>query len=49
MQNATGEHEEITYEAGLKMNNLSQFAKALKAIDGIEAVNVVTYTGEVVG
>jgi len=49
MQNATGDYEEITYEAGLKKNNLSGLAKALKAINGIEAVNVVTYTGEVIG
>lgn len=49
MQNAAGEHEEITYEAGLKKNNVSELAKSLKAIDGIDAVNVVTYTGEIVG
>jgi hypothetical protein len=49
MQNATGDFEEITYEAGLKKNNLSELAKALKAVKGIEAVNVVTYTGEVIG
>lgn len=49
MQNATGEHEEITYEADLKKNNVSELAKALRAIEGTEAVNVVTYTGEVIG
>lgn len=49
MQNATGEHEEITYEADLKKNNVSDLAKSLRAIDGTEAVNVVTYTGEVIG
>ncbi len=49
MQNATGDYEEITYEAGLKKNNLSELAKAIKEIDGTEAVNVVTYTGEVIG
>lgn len=49
MQNATGEHEEITYEADLKKNNVSDLAKALRAIDGTDAVNVVTYTGEVIG
>lgn len=49
MQNATGEHEEITYEADLKKNNVSDLAKALRATDGTEAVNVVTYTGEVIG
>ena len=49
MQNATGEYEEITYEADLKKNNVSDLAKALRAIDGTEAVNVVTYTGEVIG
>lgn len=49
MQNATGEHEEITYEADLKKNNISDLAKSLRAIDGTEAVNVVTYTGEVIG
>lgn len=49
MQNATGEHEEITYEADLKKNNISDLAKSLRAVDGTEAVNVVTYTGEVIG
>lgn len=49
MQNATGAHEEITYEAGLKKNNLSELANALKVVSGIEAVNVVTYTGEIIG
>lgn len=49
MQNATGEHEEITYEAGLKKNNVSELAGALKVINGIDAVNVVTYTGEIIG
>lgn len=49
MQNATGEHEEITYEADLTKSNISELARALKAMEGTEAVNVVTYTGEVVG
>lgn len=49
MQNATGEHEEITYEADLAKSNVSRLAKELKSIDGTLAVNVVTYTGEVVG
>ena len=49
MQNATGDFEEITYEAGLKKNNLSELAKALMAVKGIEAVYVVTYKGEVIG
>lgn len=49
MQNATGDYEEITYEADLKKNNVSDLAKSLRTIDGTEAVNVVTYTGEVIG
>lgn len=49
MQNATGDFEEITYEVGLKKNNLSEIAKELRAVNGTQAVNVVTYTGEIVG
>ncbi len=48
MRNTTDSHEEITYEVGLKKNNASQLADAIKSIDGTEAVNVVTYTGEVI-
>lgn len=49
MQNVTGDYEEITYEADLKKNNVSDLAKSLRTINGTEAVNVVTYTGEVIG
>ncbi|MCD8039716.1 MAG: DUF4956 domain-containing protein [Lachnospiraceae bacterium] len=49
MRSSTGEYDEITYEAGLKKSNASELARALREIDGTDAVNVVTYTGEVIG
>lgn len=49
MQNVSEKNVEITYEISLKKVNAIDLTKELQAVNGIETVNIVTYTGEVVG
>lgn len=49
MQNVSEKSVEITYEISLKKINAIDLTKELKAVNGIETVSIVTYTGEVVG
>lgn len=49
MQNVSENSEEITYEINLKKVNVAKLTKELQAVDGVETVNIVTYTGEVIG
>lgn len=49
MQNVSVGNEEVTYEINLKKVNAMDLTQKLQGVDGIETVNIVTYTGEVVG
>ncbi len=50
MQNTSDVYEEATYEVTLgKKDNYSDLISNIKAISNVEAVNIVAYTGEIVG
>lgn len=49
MQNFTKNGQEITYEIRLKDTDTTKLVEALYGIGGIDAVNIVTYTGEIIG
>lgn len=49
MQNVSKAGQEITYEVRLKGADITELVEKLCAVEGITAVNVVTYTGEVLG
>lgn len=48
MQNTSGSFSELTYEVSLRKQPVSDLVDKLLVIDGVENVNAVTYTGEVI-
>lgn len=49
MQNVSNAGHEITYEVRIRGERTNDLVEKLRAVDGIETVNIVTYTGEVLG
>lgn len=49
MQNVSGASREITYEVRVKGEHTNRLVEELCAVTGVETVNIVTYTGEVLG
>lgn len=49
MQNVSGAGCEITYEVRVKGEHTNRLVEELCAVTGVDTVNIVTYTGEVLG
>lgn len=49
MKNSSAEHDELTYEISLKNVSAAELTEQFHRLNYIETVNIVTYTGEVVG
>jgi len=49
MQNVSGAGCEITYEVRVKGEQTNRLVEELCAVTGVDTVNIVTYTGEVLG
>lgn len=49
MQNTADAYEEITYEVNLKKASAAELIGKIRLAENIETVNIVTYTGEIIG
>lgn len=49
MRSLDGSGEELTYELSLKESALTPLVQAVQALPGVESVNLVSYSGELVG
>lgn len=49
MSNVSDIQQDITYEINVKGKTVIDVVKQIKNVSGVESVNVVTYTGEIVG
>ena len=49
MRSLNGGEEELTYELSLKSTQLTQLVEAVHALPGVESVNLVSYSGELLG
>lgn len=49
MRSLNGGEEELTYEISLKSTRLSELVEAVRALSGVESVNLVSYSGELLG
>ena len=49
MRSLNGGEEELTYELSLKSTQLTQLVETVHALPGVESVNLVSYSGELLG
>lgn len=49
MRSLDGGGEELTYELSLKESALAPLVRDVRALPGVESVNLVSYSGEMVG
>lgn len=49
MRNITTSNTDITYEVSFAKGKDIEISKALKAIEGVSGINIVTYNGEIAG
>ncbi|WP_026509738.1 MULTISPECIES: DUF4956 domain-containing protein [unclassified Butyrivibrio] len=49
MKNVNSQGTDITYEVSFSKGKDSKITKAIKEVDGIKAINIVTYNGEIAG
>ncbi len=49
MRSLDGSGEELTYELSLKESDLTPLVQDVQALPGVESVNLVSYSGELVG
>ncbi len=49
MKNLTSAGTDITYEVSFAKNTDIELSKQLKALDGVNGINIVTYNGEIAG
>lgn len=49
MQSDTGTAKEATYEVRLRAEKADALIAAVRAVNGVETVNLVSYSGELLG